>query len=56
MDTFKRSKQDIYFSVKGNDKPKHARSKAFRYALAFGCVLLVGLVVIKSLVNILIGA
>jgi len=47
------NKNDIRFQINAVD---NARTKAIKYSLAFGCVLLVGLVVIKSLVNILIGA
>lgn len=48
-----KSKNNIRFRINAVD---NARTKAINYSLAFGCVLLVGLVVIKSLVNILIGA
>lgn len=47
------NKNEIKFKINAVD---NARTKAINYFLAFGCVLLVGLVVIKSLVNILIGA
>lgn len=47
------NKNEIKFKINAVD---NARTKAINYSLAFGCVLLVGLVVIKSLVNILIGA
>lgn len=32
MNAFKRSKQDIYFSIIGNDKPKQIRSQRVRRA------------------------
>ena len=47
------NKNDIRFQINAVD---NARTKAIKYSLAFGFVLLVGLVIIKSLVNILIGA
>ena len=47
------NKRDIKFEINAIDG---VRTRASKYALCFGCVLLVGLVVIKSLVNILIGA
>jgi hypothetical protein len=47
------NKNNIRFRINAVD---NARTKAINYSLAFGFVLLVGLVVIKSLVNILIGA
>jgi hypothetical protein len=46
-------KNNIRFEITAIDS---VRTRAIKYALCFGCVLLVGLVVIKSLVNILIGA
>lgn len=47
------NKKEIKFKINAVD---NARTKAINYALSFGWVLLVGLVVIKSLVNIIIGA
>ena len=47
------NKRDIKFQINAIDS---VRTRAIKYALCFGFVLLVGLVVIKSLVNILIGA
>ena len=56
MNAFKRSKQDIHFSIIGNDNYKHARTKAIRYSLAFGWVLVAGLIVVKLVISLLIGA
>ena len=46
------NKNEIKFKINAVD---NARTKAINYALSFGWVLLVGLVVIKLIISLIIG-